>query len=200
MEETLSETEAAILQCPRCRSQLNVGEEIEHLDESCPVCKSEMKLFVFPRLFRAPTSSTAGKLSVDGDATCTFYPELKAEKVCDACGCFMSEKAAVRWSGGDYCLPCIHRLREEERSAGFLAKTKRYDYRALALVWLLAPFSLFTAPVAIYLLLRYRKSNVTFVPGGKAVWWVAMISSILMLLGWAFLIVIWVSLIVDGLS
>lgn len=177
-----------------------MGEERERLEESCPVCKSEMTLYVFPRLFRSPAKSTSGQLSVDGDATCTFYPELKAEKVCDACGCFMSEKAAVRWNDGDYCLPCIHRLREEERSAAFLARTNRYDYRALALVLLLAPFSLFTAPIAIYLLLRYRKANVTFVPGSKAVWWIAMILSILALAGWAILIVIWVSLLVDEFS
>ena len=200
MDNLSEKTEATVLQCPRCRSQLNVSHHLDRLEEKCPICKSEMSLTVFPRLYKAHVERKSSALASEEEATCSFFPELKAEKVCDECGCFMSSRAAVQWADGDYCLPCLHRLREEERSVGFLAKTIRYDCRALALVLFLAPVSLFTAPVALYLLLRNRKSESSFVPGNGKIWWLAMVLSVLCLIFWLVIVIGWLSLVLEGFS
>ena len=136
----------------------------------------------------------------EGEASCSFFPEERAEKVCDECGCFLSERAAISWAGRDLCLPCLHRLREVEKDPGHIGRTRLQDKRALALVTWLAPFSLFTAPLALYLLLRYRGRPEGFVPRSAVTWGVAFSLAIIWLIVWLVLIVVWLSLVLDGFS
>src|SRR6056297_2078730 len=110
MEPITTEPGEAILQCPKCRSGLNVNSSTDRIEESCPVCHGKLSIFVFPRLFRAPVHNDTKSTSLSGEkeATCAYYPELKAEKICDRCGPFLSERAAVLWGERDFCLPCLH--------------------------------------------------------------------------------------------
>ena len=195
-----SEFTGPILQCPRCRSQLQVGREVSSFEEKCPVCRAEVRVTIFPRLFREFHRGDEGSPAGEGQASCSFFPDLLAERICDECGCFMSAKAAVSWGGRDLCLPCLHRLREIEKDPEYLGRTRLQDKRALALVTWLAPFSLFTAPLALYLLFRYRGKPEGFVPRGKTVWWVAFILSVAWLIAWLAFIVIWISLLKEGFS
>lgn len=196
------ETENAgpILQCPGCRSRLKVGREISFFEEECPVCRREVSVTVFPRMFREWAVAEAGAPAAEGEASCSFFPGERAEKVCDECGCFLSERAAVVWAGRDLCLPCVHRLREVEKDSGFIGRTRLQDKRALALVTWLAPLSLFTAPLALYLLLRYRGRPEGFAPRSRLTWWIAFGLAITWLIVWLVLIVVWVSLVLDGFS
>ena len=198
--DSTADMHSATLQCPRCRGVFMVQDGNLRVDENCPVCGAEVSLSVYPRLFRAVSQGSVSQRSEGDDAICTFYPDLKAENICDACGSFMSERATIHWSEKKYCLPCLHRLREEEPSSDFKASSKLYDKRALALVTLLAPLTLFTAPVALFLLLRHRKDRSGFVPRAGATWWIALILSIFWIAGWGTLMVIWISLIAEGIS
>ncbi|MEM9281805.1 MAG: hypothetical protein AAGA96_08265 [Verrucomicrobiota bacterium] len=188
---------SSTLQCPTCRNNLNVNREIEQLEELCPVCRSEIKAVVFPRFFRDRGEDDAPFSAKEEESTCSFFPEWKAEKVCDECGCLMSKRAAVRWGDRDLCLPCLHRLREEEKDTSFVARSRLYDNRALALVTWLAPLTLFTAPVALFLLLRHRRNIKTFVPRSSARWWVAIVLSLVWMAIWLIAIAVWISLILD---
>ncbi len=198
--DSAADAYSATLQCPRCRGMFMLQDGSTKVDEKCPVCQAEVSLAIYPRLFREVSLKSASQPSEGDDAICTFYPELKAEHICDACGSFMSERATIHWSDRKYCLPCLHRLREEEPSSDFKANSKLYDKRALALVTLLAPLTLFTAPVALFLLLRHRKDRSGFVPRTGVTWWIALVLSILWIAGWGTLMVIWISLIAEGLS
>ncbi|MDF1825452.1 MAG: hypothetical protein P1U68_12470 [Verrucomicrobiales bacterium] len=195
-----SQTTEALLQCPTCRNVLSVNREVTSLNEECPVCHRGVDIKVFPRLFREPVRKIETKAPGDDEAACTFFPELKADKVCDECGCLMSEKASARWGDEDICLPCLHRLREEVKSPPFLAKSALNDNRALALVTLLAPMSLITAPVALWLLLRNRKGAAGIFPRSRWRWWLALILSIGLIIGWTVLLVVWASLILEEWS
>jgi hypothetical protein len=203
MNEVSSPAESAdepILQCPTCRSQLSLNSEVSELDENCPSCRAKINLHVFPRLYREPVEKSVPRLSDGTEAKCNFYPELAAEKVCDECGCFLSEKASVRWGNLDLCLPCLHRLREEKKSTSFVARSRLHDNRALALVTLLAPLTLFTAPIAVFILLKNRKNPSSFAPRGKVRWWIAMILAILWIAVWTVLLVVWSSLILEDFA
>jgi hypothetical protein len=146
-------------------------------------------------------SGKSGKASMsgEGDAVCRFYPDMKADTICDECGCFLSEKAAAAWGGSTFCLPCLHLLREEKGKDDFLAKRALYDNTALGLVLFLSPLSLFTAPVALYYLIRYRKSSRGIVPRGKFRWILALVLSVGFVSGWLFLLILWISAIGDSL-
>jgi hypothetical protein len=197
---TEPENEGPVLHCPGCRSRLKVGREISFFEEKCPVCHREVSVTVFPRLFREWAVAEAGAPAAEGEASCSFFPGERAEKVCDECGCFLSARAAVSWAARDLCLPCLHRLREVEKDPGYIGRTRLQDKRALALVTWLAPLSLFTAPLALYLLLRYRGRPEGFAPRSRLTWWVAFTLAITWLIVWLVLIVVWVSLVLDGFS
>ncbi|MEM7600976.1 MAG: hypothetical protein AAF357_06125 [Verrucomicrobiota bacterium] len=195
-----TESREALLQCPTCRNVLTVNREVEALEDQCPVCQSEVDIHVFPRLFREPIKRIETRIVDEGESACAFFPELKAEKVCDSCGCLMSEKAVVYWGDDEVCLPCLHRLREEDKSLPFLPKAALNDNRALALVTLLAPLSLITAPVALVLLFRHRKAKNSIFPRGRWRWWLALVLSVGLIIGWTFILIAWASLILEELS
>jgi len=191
--------------CPKCRAVLP-EEVLQHHSvseqASCPACRAPVYVSAFPRLRSGEIlneKSGLNKVSEEGDAVCQFYPELKAETVCDECGCFMSSKASVTWGARVLCLPCLHQLREKKGDDEFLAKRTLYDNTALGLVLFLSPLSLFTAPWALYYLIRYRNSSRGLVPRGKARWILALVLSLGFMLGWLLLLVLWIAAIADSL-
>ena len=200
MSAPFPESDAPVLQCPSCRSPLKVGRPLDLLESSCPVCRVPVHLTMYPRLFGGREAAAEDALVGDGEASCSFFPTLRAEKVCDECGCFLSHCAAVDWGARDLCLPCVHRLREVERSSDYLGRTKLNDRRALFLVTLLAPFSLFTAPIALVLLFRHRGKPEGFVPRSGLVWWLALILAVGCLVAWLVLLVVWISLVRSDFS
>lgn len=194
----------AQVNCPKCRSVLPDDVLQYHSDSdlaSCPACRATVYAKVYPRLHVESIpkkDSGLNGVSEEGDAVCSFYPDLKAEAVCEECGCLLSEKASVIWSGNSFCMPCLHSLREKKGSDAFLSKRTLYDNSALGLVLFLAPLSLFTAPMALYYLIRYRNSSRGIVPRGKGRWVLAMILSAGIMMGWLFLLVLWLATATDS--
>ncbi len=188
------------MQCPGCRSRLPVGGETPFFEEKCLACRRKVRVVVFPRFFRGQPTEPPGAPAGEGEASCVFFPGERAEKICDECGSFLSARAAVEWAGRDLCLPCVHRLREVEKNPAFIGRARMEDKRALALVSWLAPLSLFTAPLALYLLLRYRGQPEGFVPRSRLTWWIAFGLAIFWLVTWLVIMVVWVSLVLDGFS
>ena len=191
---------AALLQCPSCRSPLKVASPMDLLEDFCPVCRAPVHLTMYPRLFSGREKRAEGAAVGDGEACCSFFPALRAETVCDECGCFLSRRAGADWAGRDLCLPCVHRLREIVRSSDYLGRATLVEQRALVLVTVLAPFSLFTAPIALVMLIRHRGKPERFLPQSRWVWWLALILAIGCLLSWLVLFVVWISLVRSDFS
>lgn len=191
--------------CPKCHSVLpyEVLQTPSASDlVSCPACRAPVYAKLYPRLVSGGILGRGvGKIGVseEGDAVCSFYPELKAETFCEECGCLLSEKASVLWAGNNFCMPCLHLLREKKGKDGFLSKRKIYDNLALGLVLFLAPLSLFTAPMALYYLIRYRNYSRGIVPRGKARWVFALILSVGVMFLWLILLVLWLSAVTDSI-
>ena len=87
---------------------------------------------------------------------------LKQTK-CDGCGRYLCGDCKADWLGKTMCLGCIHTQREVKGAGEFQSRVTLYDNIALALV--VFPFAslfygvflvLFTAPVALFLVIRYR--------------------------------------------
>lgn len=197
MSDSLSSSTAVA--CPRCRAPLEAEAEgaDERAERQCPRCGARVDVLVFPRLRRTPAPSLPFPLREESDAACVFHPELKAEVVCEECGAFLSRKAAVNWAGLDYCMPCLHHLREEKREKAFRPRAALHDNRALAMMVLLLPLSMITAPLALFFLLRHRDGGRGFVPRSGFRWWLALALSVLLTLGWVALLVAWLALLVN---
>lgn len=187
-----------IIACPKCRME-NEVEAVGVGETNCQFCRAPISFRIFPRLTKAPPKKLQPHPAEGGDATCQFYPELKAEVICDECGCFMSEKASVNWDGKTFCLPCLHNLREQKADTNYRASLKIWDNRALGLLAML-PLTLFTGPIALFVLLRFRKEPVGWVPRGRFRWWLALVFSIIVLSGWTALVIVWVAMLTRELS
>ena len=158
---------------------------------------------VFPRLTalsRVDQKGGEGQRANDGEAVCQFYPELQADTVCDECGCFMSQKAAVTWSGRNLCLPCLHQLREAKSSDAFAAKRTLHDNVGLGLVVFLLPLTLITGPIALFYLIRHRKAPGSLVPRSRLRWRLALSLAAATTVGWIFLFIVWISMIVRAIT
>jgi uncharacterized RDD family membrane protein YckC len=148
------------------------------------------------------SAAREGMIAAEADARCRFLVELKAETVCEACGALLSQPAAICWAGKSWCLPCVHRLRRDEKGdgSGFVAERKIYDNLALMMVSLLLPLSLLTAPVALYFLVRYRKAPRGLVPRSSLRWWLALVLSAVSLTVWLGLLALAISIMVRSLT
>ena len=194
----MSTTAKAAALCPICCAPIDAGPA----STKCRECGTDLEIKVSP-LARSKGEAIAGAIAADGDARCRFLPDLRAETVCDSCGALLSEKAAARWGAKVFCLPCVHRLRDSEdvdEDGGLLGRLKIYDNLGLLLVTLLAPLSLLTAPVALYLLIRYRKAPRGLVPRSAGRWWLALVVSLISLSVWLGFLVIGLSVMVDSLT
>lgn len=200
----------ARLACPVCRASLaessrtlfaesSAGESDPFRKEQCPACRADISVNALPAIHGHRSGRKRDENASEGNPVCHFFPNLRAATVCDECGVFLSHRANVRWSDRDLCLPCLHRLREESHDPSFVGRGRFYDRISLALVTYGAPISLFTAPVALFLLLRHSKDKASFVPHRSSTWWVALLLSILWLALWAVAITIWASLIHESL-
>lgn len=185
--------------CPNCRLASQVQGKGPVLDFHCGFCRVPVTARTFPCLSKGSAPVPRGIPAAEGDATCQFFPEVKAEVICDECGCFMSQKAAAEWGDKTLCLPCLHRLREEKSDTEFRADLKIWDNRALGLLALL-PLTLFTAPAALFILVKFRKEPKSWIPRSSLRWWIALALTVTVLLGWTALVVIWIAMLTRELS
>ncbi len=79
----------------------------------------------------------------------------------------------TEWDGRHLCLTCIYDRREVKRESEFVSRRTIYDNVALGLLAIpfvfFYPFiflAIFTGPMAMYYLVRYRKASRGFVPRG----------------------------------
>lgn len=197
---------AATLTCPHCLQPFSPAEEAEHAatEQECGRCRQSLIVEAFPRMHIAEPppkhDAASARLAQEGEAVCHFYPELQAQTVCDECGCFLSEKAAVAWGEKTLCLPCLHLLRETKNRDDFSARRTLVDNVGLGLVLLLLPLTLFTGPVALIYLLRNRKAPGSLIPRGRFRWWLAVSLATVSSLGWLLLIVLWILSIVSAIT
>lgn len=199
-------SEAGAITCPKClQSFFPAGPpSLGSMKEACSRCRAPLLIEAFPRLMvddaSAPPASREALFAREGEAVCHFYPELQAQTVCDECGCFMSDKAAVSWGEKTLCLPCLHVLREGKNRDDFSARRTLVDNVGLGLAVLLLPISLFTGPIAVVYLLRNRKQPGSLVPRSRFRWWLGLVLSISVTVGWFLLVVLWILSLVNALT
>lgn len=187
-------TAAAAVGCPVCLNAL--PPETWNLDYEtyCPVCRAPVSAVVFPALFRADNRSHA-EVAVQGtEATCFYHSTKKAVVPCDHCGRFLCSLCQVELSGQNWCPSCL----ESHRTQGKLATldNSRTLYDNIALVLTLAPvvtiafwiLSIFTAPAALFVVLRYWRKPLSVTPRTRIRFVIAAVLALLELVGLAFVV------------
>jgi hypothetical protein len=103
MNDALTHT-SALVRCPVCYSMMS-GPWIEGGEtlRNCERCHEFLRISGFPTLLIAPPlPMQPGVRAMEGDATCFFHPEKRAERPCDRCGRFLSRLSQGR-RRGDRC-------------------------------------------------------------------------------------------------
>ncbi len=155
-----------MLLCDRCRLVLpdavfNTPEPV-----ACPGCHAPLLARVFPAFRRPPAvAPTAESVGSEEDASCFYHARKKAVVPCSRCGRFLCALCDLELDGRHLCPSCVEAGRVAGGRAALadglpLRPRTLHDKIALTLAtvplfplfWL---FTLLTAPVALFLSIRY---------------------------------------------
>src|SRR5689334_14173583 len=161
-----------LLQCPKCRGWLLEG--VFNLPElaPCPSCQSELQVEVFPALFRPATAGKDGEsILVEGESSCFYHPQKKAVLPCSSCGRFVCALCDCELHGQHFCPACLETGRTKRKIKSLENQRTLYDSIALSLA--IYPLILFyltfvTAPIALFIAIRYWKAPLSLVHRTKA--------------------------------
>ncbi|MEW6303187.1 MAG: hypothetical protein AB1705_06940 [Verrucomicrobiota bacterium] len=148
------------LACPKCRGQLLATTVRPTVENRCPHCGTVLEIALFPAFFRAPEAPQAAEqVLTEGEAACFYHPQKRAVIPCESCGRFLCALCDVDLDGKHYCPNCLESGRKKGRIQKLEQQRTRYDQIALALVFyplILCGYpSLITAPIAVFVALRY---------------------------------------------
>lgn len=156
---------------------------------NCPSCGAGIRVDAFPALFEPPARGEGGEtLLVDDQSSCFYHPEKKAAVPCDNCGRFLCALCDVELGDRHLCPQCV----ETGATKGKLERlqNRRVLYDEIALTLAIVPLLFFfvtlvTAPIALFIAIRYWRAPSSLVPRTKVRFIAAIVLAGLQVLGWA---------------
>lgn len=177
--------------CQRCFHEMPERVWADGLSGACPFCSNVTFGYRFPAAYRqASSGSRAEAIASDQEASCFYHAQKRAAVTCDSCGRFLCGLCQIEWGGKNLCAPCVQ-ARNQKRSGGNLDHRRTlWDSIALAtatLPLLIFYFTLFTAPLTLFLAIRYWKAPSSLIPRTRIRMYAALILSVLQITGWVWL-------------
>lgn len=124
---------------------------------------------------------------VEGESSCFYHPQKKAVLPCDGCGRFVCALCDCQLNGQHFCPVCLETGKTKGKIKSLDNQRTLYDRIALSLAiypLLIFYFTLITAPMALFVAIRYWKSPPSLVRRGKIRFVVAIIFALLQIAGW----------------
>ncbi|MBI5528210.1 MAG: hypothetical protein HY897_17900 [Deltaproteobacteria bacterium] len=182
------------ISCTRCGSPLPAGIFNTENAEDCPSCGARTRIDVFPALFRGigPAPAAQG-VSGEMEASCFFHEGKKAVVPCEGCGRFLCSLCDIDFDGRHLCPHCV----EVGKTKGTLAniETQRVLYDNVALFIAVVPllacyfFTFVTAPIALYVAIRYWNAPSSIIARTKARAVAAIALACLQIVVWGMILV-----------
>ena len=139
-------------------------------------------------MFKKNETGPSGEtLTDEGEAGCFFHPRKKAHIPCSACGRFICALCDMEIKGQHLCPLCLESGQKKKTIRDIEKSRVLYDSIALSLsFWPLLFFfiTVITAPVAIYLVIRYWNAPSSIVGRTKFRFIAAFIIAAIQILGW----------------
>ena len=184
-----------LIQCPKCRAWLLEGIFNQPEFSPCPACGTPLQIEVFPAIFRKTGSGQSGEMIlVEGESSCFYHPQKKAVRPCDGCGRFLCALCDCELHGQHFCPACLETGRTKGKIKSLDNQRTLYDNIALALAiypMLIFYFTLITAPMALFVAIRYWKSPQSILHRTKIRYIAAASIALLQISGWtAFFIIL----------
>ena len=183
-----------LIQCPKCRAWLLEGIFNQPEFSPCPACGTPLQIEVFPAIFRKTGSGQSGEMIlVEGESSCFYHPQKKAVRPCDGCGRFLCALCDCELHGQHFCPACLETGRTKGKIKSLDNQRTLYDNIALALAiypMLIFYFTLITAPMALFVAIRYWKSPQSILHRTKVRYIAAAVIALLQIGGWMALFII----------
>jgi hypothetical protein len=188
-----------MISCAKC--EIPLPFDAQGTSEYCPNCRRSCVGHRFPAALTTTGEipKHAESVIVLGEASCFYHDNKRAVVACDGCGRYLCNHCQADWLGRTLCLGCIHTQREVKGAGEFQSRVTLYDNVALSL--LILPFLtlvygfflvMFTAPVALFLVVKHRNASRGIVPRGR---WRLVLAGALSL----FVMLAWVGVIVAAI-
>jgi hypothetical protein len=173
--------------CSKCFRA--VPRELWNVEEPqpCARCGSKLRVDVFPADFVGFAVATPERIVADGDAGCFNHPGKRAVLPCDDCGRFLCALCDVEFGGRHVCPTCLEGQKRKGQLAALETERTLYDRIALSLAvypLLLFYLTVITAPIAIFVSIRYWKAPGSLVSQTKTRFVVALVFAFAQLGGW----------------
>jgi hypothetical protein len=161
---------ASPVRCGRCEKPLPPSVYNGDALSDCPRCSAKVQTRVFPAYYRTATAIEREGLGDEDEATCFYHPQNRAMVACNSCGRFVCSVCHVDLGGETLCPGCVHSGIRNRKLTGLENRRILYDNVALTLAT--APLlmiwpTLLTAPMAIWVAVRYWRTPSSLVPRGK---------------------------------
>ncbi len=176
------------LHCGKCKAQIYEVLYNREGFSPCPVCNSLLHLEAFPALNRPlPTGSATELIVGEDEASCFYHPASKAIVPCQSCGRFLCGLCDCEIRGEHLCPSCLENGRKKNQVKNLDSSRVLYDSVALSLSilpCLIFYFTLVTAPLALFVAIRYWNAPGSIPRRSKARAIFAIIFASLQILGW----------------
>ena len=177
-----------LVRCIRCSKPLdekgfNTGDLT-----TCRSCGTRMLVDLFPAFYQdVIRGNAADPIVMDQEASCYYHPKKRAVTPCSRCGCFLCALCDVEMNGEHLCFRCLEAGKANNKIQSIEKSRFLYDSMALSLSLLSMLFiyiTIITAPIVIFMVLRYWKAPLSIVPRTKIRYVAAFLIAILQLIGW----------------
>ena len=182
--------EKGIVNCPKCHRPLPPEWPNRPDPAPCPGCGVRVLAAVFPALWRPLQARAAEAPAPDEHSSCFYHPASRAERICEHCGRFLCRLCDVEFKGQHLCPNCIASGVRTQRLKGMENQRFLYDELALGLALLpllMWPFTLITAPAALFVALWFWKRPSSIIPRTKARLILAVFFAAAQIAGWTVL-------------
>lgn len=181
----------SLVQCPACQAWLLEGVFNQPRLSPCPACGVPLKVEVFPALFRRVNPGQSGEtIMIEGESSCFYHSQKKAVVPCQGCGRFLCALCDCELNGQHFCPACLETGKTKGKIKSLENQRTLYDSIALSLAifpLLIFYFTLITAPVALFIAIRYWNAPRSIVRRTKIRYIVAMVLASTQIAGWGLL-------------
>src|SRR5438876_4732587 len=178
-------------QCPKCGATLGAAAINQPAFAACPGCQSLLMVEVFPSFFRRPAPVDSGELVlIEGESTCFYHANKKAVLPCQGCGRFVCGLCDCELNGEHFCPACLETGKAKGKIKSLENRRTLYDSIALSLavlplvIFIFWFFTIVTAPMALFMAIRYWNTPCSIVRHTRIRYVVAMIFATLQIAGW----------------
>jgi hypothetical protein len=183
----------SLIKCNKCQTTVFPENLAGGEFALCPACQSLLTIEIFPAILKTPVAAAPQPLLTAGESSCFYHAEKKAAVVCDGCGRFLCGLCDLELNGRHLCPTCLEAGQKKSKFKDLENTRMRWDYLALTIAvlpMLLIWTSLIGAPVALYIVLRYRKAPCSLTGKSNLMFAVAAILALLQMGAWATVLIL----------